>query len=741
MSPTTKKVICFTCSQQCGHIAHLSNGKVTRLTGDREHPRTAGFICPKGARAHDMHNAADRIREPMKRVGRRGGGEWETISWDQAVEEIATQIEKIRARFGPEAVAHGFGTLRGSDYGVGARFMNLFGSPNTVAQDKICLGPTAMGEFLSYGCAPTTHGPLVPGTTASLVIWGRRPSHSAKPAWRDMQKALRAGTRLLVIDPERTAEAEQADLWLQIRPGTDAALGMGLLNAVIEGGYYDAEFVAAETCGFDALRARAREYSLENVAAITDVSVANIEAAARMIDAQTPTVFAGGNGLCQSGSTAVQQGRILACLIAITGNLGRAGGHLLLGPPRDILGNGEWMAIDAISPAQRHKRLGAQNYACIGRGYEQMDEAISKAWYGKRGVADWLSYAHEPTLWQAILNADPYPVKALILQYHNPVGGSANIANVEEALLSENLDLLVSHDLFLNATSRLADYLLPAAHWLEKPHFSLGVASIAAFGDYVEANHAAIEPEYEHRSDYALWRDLGHRLGQGEHWPQRVEDFYQRLLDPADLRFDDVAAVNGPLMGVAAQNPARTTPVSTTKYGTPSGKVELSSSLLESWGLDPLPYFKWPEIFQHTDDYPLVLTTGGRQIEGFHQSAQQVDAFRENNPEPFVSMHPETAAEQGIEQAQWISIETPVGSVQQQAKINDRLPVGVVHADRWWYPEGTGDPSDPFGVRRTSINMCTSNAPGDMDPVMGSWLLRGLPCRVLKGKKRNNNEK
>ncbi len=725
-----KKAICFTCSQQCGHIVHITDGKVARLTGDREHPRTAGFICPKGARAHDMHNAPDRVHRPMKRVGARGSGEWEAIDWAQAIEEIATRLETISADFGPEAVANGFGTLRGSDYGIGARFMNLLGSPNTVAQDKICLGPTSLGEFLTYGFGPTTHGPLVPGTTGCVVLWGRRPSHSAKPAWREMEKALDAGARLLVIDPEYTEEARRADLWLQVKPGTDAALGMGLLNAVIAGGHYDTEFVASETVGFEALRERAAGYALEDVARITGVSVKDIQAAALMMNAETPTVFAGGNGLCQSGSNSVQQGRILACLIAITGNLGRAGGHMLLGPPRDILGNGEWFECEALPQAQRAKKLGAQTHGCIGPGYDEMDEAISRAWYGKRGVADWLGSAHEPTLWQAITRGDPYPVKALILQYHNPVGGSANVAAVEDALRSDQLELFVAHDLFLNATSRLADYVIPAAHWLEKPHFSLGVASIAAFGDFVEAAPAAIEPEYEHRSDYEFWRDLGHRLGQGEYWPQRVEDFYQLLLEPSGLRFDDLAAMNGPLMGADAQNPARETPEAESKYGTPSGRIELSSSLMDSWGLDPLPNFERPEIFERAQEFPLTLTTGGRQIEGFHQTAQQLEVFRKNNPEPFVTIHPTTADELGIEEGQWIVIETPVGSVRQLAKTSDRLAPGVVHADRWWYPEGTGDADDPYGVRKTNINMCTSNAPGDTDPVMGTWLMRGLPCRL-----------
>ena len=725
-----KKAICFTCSQQCGHNVHIEQGKVIRLSGDAEHPRTQGFICPKGARAHQLHYAPERVHAPLKRVGPRGSGQWTTISWDQALDEIAAKLQTIASQFGPEAVAHGFGTVHGSDFALGKRFMNLFGSPNSVGQDKICMGPTAMGEFLTYGFGPTTYGMPIPGITGCLVLWGRRPSQSAKPAWRDMEKSLAAGTRLIVIDPEATIEARKADLWLQLTPGTDAALGMGLLNVVIEGGYYDADFVATSTVGFEALRRRAREYPVEKVAAITGVSAAKIQAAAKMMGAESATVFGAGNGLCQSGSMAVQQGRIVACLIAVTGNLMREGGHPLLGPPRDILGNGSGLASSALSDEQQAKTLGADIFACIGSGYSQMDRAISKAWHGISGIADWLNSAHEPTLWQAILTARPYPVKALLLQYHNPLGGSANLADVEAALMSNNLDLLVSHDLFVNGTSRLADYILPAAHWLEKPHFSLGIASIAVFGDYVEANQAAIEPEFEHRSDYELWRDLGHRMGQGEHWPDRVEDYYQTLLDPAGLKFDNVAAFNGVLTGPDAQNPGRHMPEPDLAYGTLSGKVELSSSLMEAWGQDPLPYFKQPEIFKHHKEYPLILITGGRQIEGFHQNAQQVDVFRRKNPEPFVTIHPQTAVEHGIEDGQWIVIETRVGHVQQQAKISAQIQVGVIHAERWWYPEGTQDETDPYGVRRTNINMCTSNSPGDMDPIMGSWLLRGLPCRV-----------
>jgi anaerobic selenocysteine-containing dehydrogenase len=547
-----------------------------------------------------------------------------------------------------------------------------------------------------------------------------------------MEKSLTEGTALVVIDPARTEEAGRADLWLQLRSGTDAALGLGLLNEIIASGRYDADFVARETVGFEELKARAAQYPLERVAAITGIPADRIRAAAHMMSEAGPTIFGGGNGLCQTGVTAVQQGRILACLIAITGNLNRHGGHVLKGPPRDILANGDWMATDALSPEQRAKTLGATQFGSIG-GYDRMDEAISLAWYGKRGVADWLSSAHEPTLWEAILRGRPYRVRALIIQAHNPVGGSANSGEARDALMSENLELLVAHDLFLNASSSLADYVLPAAHWLEKPYFSLGAACMAWSGDYVEASAAVISPEHEHRSDYDFFMALGRRCGQARHWPERAEDFYEQMLEPAGLTFETVATHFGPITGAAARHPNNSShpPPPTCPYGTLSGKVELRSSLLEEWGQDSLPHFRWSGIFDDAGSFSLMLVTGGRQIEGFHQNAQQTAAFRNKNPHPFVTLHPDLARSLGIEAGQWVGIETPIGCVRQMVRIDDQYARDVVHADRWWYPERTLVSEDPFGVLETSINMCTSNAARDVDPIMGSWLMRGLPCRIV----------
>jgi len=427
---------------------------------------------------------------------------------------------------------------------------------------------------------------------------------------------------------------------------------------------------------------------------------------------------------------AVQNGRVIACLVALTGNLQRPGGHVLAGPPRDMISNGTACAVDALSPAQRAKRLGADEYPFLGAGYAALDAAMSRAWYGQSHLLSAVATAHERSLWQAIETAEPYPVKALILQTHNPVGASPDLERVQRALASERLELLVSHDLFINASSRFADYVLPAAHWLERPFLSYGYGYLAFVGDYVEAKHAPIAPAFEHRGDYDLWRDLGRRLGQAGHWPDSAEQFWQSLIAPAGLDFDTLAERTGPLTGSAVQAADRSLAAAPVAYGTPSGKVEFSSSLLAQWGLDAVPEFTRPGIFEYAAAYPLILTTGGRLLEGFHQHAQQTAWFRRKHPDPVVSVHPVTAEACGIEDGAWVAIETPIGTVHQRARVTTDLAPGTVHADRWWYPERGDDGQDPFGVAATNINRCTTAAADCCDPVMGAWLLRGVPCRL-----------
>jgi thiosulfate reductase/polysulfide reductase chain A len=728
-STTEKAIICCACSQQCGVVVHVEDSRIVGISGDKNHPVSWGFICPKGTRAAELHYDHARIDWPLKRVGKKTEGRWQQIGWEQALDEIAAKVRALKRTFSPESIALTFGTIHGSDWGIGERFLNLLGSPNSAGQDKICSGPTTIAEALTYGFGPTGVSP-VPGITKCMVLWGRRPSASAPLLWRQIVKARHGGAKLVVVDPLRTLEARQADVWLQLKPGSDAALALGWLNVIFRQELYDRDFVHRHTVGFAELEKRAREYPPERVAELTWIAEQDIVESARIYARSSPALLIAGNGLCQIGVGAVQGSRALACVVAVTGNLNRKGANRVAGPPKAVVANGDMMLADRLPAEQRRKRLGSDYFWLLGQSYNRFDEAMSRIWYGKRNLMNWTASAHEPSLWRAITTQKPYPVRALFVQHHNPIGASANARQVAEALRSPNLELLVVHDLFLTPTAQFADYVLPASHWLEKPFFSVGLASIGCAGDYAEAAEAAIPPEFGHRSDYDLWRDLGQRLGQEQDWPRTAEKFYDQCLCPSGLAFEDLARQSGPWTGIGAPTERES---GLPSFGTVSGKVELCSDILGSSGCDPLPSHVEPEIFRrYTRDFPLVLTTGGRLIEGFHQNAQQTSCFRKKFPDPVAQIHPQVAAQLEIIDGEWIRIETPIGNVTQRARITDIVAPRVVQADRWWYPERSGTEPVFYNFWETNINVCTDDDPASCDPVMGSWTLRAVPCRLSK---------
>jgi len=737
----TKPIVCSGCTTQCGLVAHVRDGRVTEVRGDHDHPLSRGYICPKGKDAPSLAADPRRLLKPLRRSGPRGAGKWEEIGWNEALDEIAARISSITTQHGRRALAYSYGTFRGGDWGIGERFMNRFGSANSCGQDKICYGPLALAETLTYGVGPTVFTPPVAGVTQCMVVWGMRPSASAPLLWRAIREAQRAGARLIVIDPQQTDEARRADHWLQVRPGGDTALAVALLKLLVGSPHLDPDFIARETTGFEALKAHLAAQDLSALVTACGVPADDLSRLATMLGTIRPAVIHAGNGLCQGGRSALQLGRAIACLIGLTGNAGVPGGHALGGPPRDLRANGEMFDADLLPEEARRERLGAEHLPFLGSGYTELDEVLAQHWHGRRHLLSWIATAHEPTLWRAIETGDPYPVRALVVQNHNPLGANPDADAVARALASEQLELSVVHDLFMTPTAHLADFVLPAAHWLEKPWFSFGIGFVGAFGDFVGAAEAAVPPPGEARSDYAFWRDLGRRLGQADAWPDQEQQFYDSCVAEAGLTFSALSGRTGPVFGAEARRPGNESEsVSAKAYATRDGRIALYSDWLHERAQPPLPTPLESALDGVADAWPHVLTTGGRQIEAFHQNAQHMARFRRKKPHPVARLSLDTARELGIAAGDWIEIETPVGRVRQCALPVASLAPGVVEADRWWYPEGIDDAADPFGLRATNINFCTSGAPEDCDPVMGTWLMRGIPCRVTRLENGPGNE-
>jgi anaerobic selenocysteine-containing dehydrogenase len=700
------------------------------IAGDPTHPVSKGFICKRGLAAIDYFEHPGRLDHPLKRVGARGAGQWEPIAWDDAIREIAERLTGIRQQHGAEAVAYLAGTFHGPDHGVGIRFMNLFGSPNYGGIGVICAGPKVVGETLTYGFGPAAPD-IRAGETRCIMVWGHHPAASSPPHWSRVVEAKRAGARLIVIDPVRTEEARAADLWLQIRPGSDPALALGLLHVMIEEKLYDAEFVAKWTLGFDDLARRVAGYAPDRVAALTWLSPEQIIACARAYASERPAAISHGspNGM---GQNALNWERSKAILVALAGNLDRRGGNRLYGPPSRVRTKVDLELYATLPVEQRIKRLGGERFRLHVQGYERIAEAGRRLWPEHEHVvgATYGAAAHPPSIFRAILDQQPYAVRGLILQYNNAIGCYANATLVREALRSPTLDLLVAHELFMTPTALYADYVLPAASWLEKSYMY-----VSGWNSLVLGTARAVTPRHERHGDYELFRDLGRAVGQGEHWPASLEEVWDGMLRPADLTFRELChgARNWITDPETPQRHETRDPRTGGGLGfaTPTGKVELTSTTLAACGYDSLPDFREPcEPAGDDAAYPYVLMTGSTHINMTHQDHRQIERLRRHHPDPVVRMHPQTGASLGLTDGDWAWIETPRGRIRQRVKITDRIHPMTVDAERWWYPEWPSADPALFGVLATNVNVLTDDALERCDPAYGAWAFRMGRCRI-----------
>jgi anaerobic selenocysteine-containing dehydrogenase len=350
-----RRTYCGLCHPRCGVRLHIENGRAVKVEGDPDHPISRGCLCARGEfLVEHLHHPA-RLNFPLKRTGDRGANEWRQVSWDQALDEVAEKLAALRDRHGPETLAFTHGTKR-TYHWDGRRFYNLFGSPNLCGANNVCMCPTHAVEFATYG--GFAMGEL--RRTKCVVLWGHAPSESNPIlSFPEIVSAKGEGARLIVIDPRRIPEAELADLWLQIRPGTDLALMLGWLRLILEEGLYDRDFVASWTVGFEDLRAAVADYTPEKVAAITWLTREQVVESARCYATTKPAVITWGFGLDKQGVNATQAARARCLLRAITGNLDVPGGEALgwAEPIGNIIGDAEMELNEALRREQLAERV------------------------------------------------------------------------------------------------------------------------------------------------------------------------------------------------------------------------------------------------------------------------------------------------------------------------------------------------------------------------------------------------
>jgi anaerobic selenocysteine-containing dehydrogenase len=728
-----KKSVCMWCHIHCRVEAHIKDGRLERIEEDKDLPgaeqaRAIVRACPRARAAAEWLYHPDRLNYPLKRIGERGEGKWQAISWEQALDEIAEELKGIMERYGAEAIATSSGTGRTHDeYRI--RFFNLLGSPNNIGQGLICYGPGSMVSRAIYGW-PDFY-PAVGRTTRCIMLLGANPKQAARGLWQAILISQREGAKLIVVDPRRTDAAARADIWLQLRPGTDCALYLSMINTIISEELYDKDFVDRWCYGFDKLAERAQDYPPEKVADITWVPAERIRQAARMYATTKPGVIVHTMGV-EHLANCIEAIHARYILTAITGNIDVRGGEEMRSPHPQLREEYEIELNEKLSPGQKKKQIGAERFKLSSKYGNELITKTAKSRIGSGHT----TFAHAPSVYRAMITGKPYPVKAMLTVASNPLVTQPNVKLVYKAIKS--LELYVVHDFWLTPSAEIADYVLPCASWLERP----GIFNYWDSASFVHVADAVVSPklegQHDRRPDYDLWRGLGIRLGQEEFWPWlSLKEALAYRLEPFGFgSFDQFMQKTGGTIRPAKEEKK----YEKVGFGTPTGKVELYSTILEKLGYDPLPkYYEPPEspvsAPQVAKDYPLILTTGVRHQPFYHSEHRQIDSLRKQHPDPLVQINPETASRLGIEDGDWVWIETPRGRIRQRCQYYKGIDPRVVAAQHgWWFPELPGEEPWLHGVWESNINVVTDDEPEHCNQISGGWPLRGLLCKVYKVK-------
>ena len=692
MSTKTVRTICFDCHSRCGVLLEVEDGKIVGVKGDKDHPISHGYMCPKGRACMEIIYHPERLTKPLIRIGEKGEGKFEEVSWDKALDVIAKKLLETREKWGAESVVMGQGTTRGMPPWI-YRFMGLFGTPNFISAGHMSGAPIALASALTAGCSLADPDYA---NSKCILLWAHNPKNSYPGIYNYfLRKGLKEGAKLIVVDPRGTSYARKADHWLQVRPGTDVALILCFINIIIENELYDKDFVEKWTEGFDQLKECASEFTLDRVSEITWLSPEEIKAAAVTYATTKPAALGPGMGGCCQNINSFDFARTLTILAAITGNLDVKGGN-----------------VNPVAPTLRR--------SCYGSDYS-IERTIAKEQFTKKiGSKKFPGLKFLPPtpelIWDAILKEDPYPIKFMGLFATNPMCAYANSKQVKKAF--EALEFLFSVDYFHTPTTRMADVVLPAAHWTERDD----VEDLMMKG-HVFCQVKAVEPVSECRCEKEILIDLAKRIGLEGYWKTLKESLDYRL-EPIGMTFEEFKKVGKYSLPMEYKSYEKRG-----KFYTPSGKVGLCPKYFEEWNLNPIPVYREPpESPISTPDlwkkYPLVLTTGRRILSYYHSSLRNIPSLRKNVPDPELEIHPDTCKSLGVKDGEWVHLVTQRGKVEVKVKYFEHTNPKVVHTPHgFWY--GRED-----GWEKININQITDNGP--KDPITASVSTKALLCRVEK---------
>ncbi|MFC4077671.1 molybdopterin-containing oxidoreductase family protein [Salinithrix halophila] len=643
---TIARSVCpLDCPDTCGLHVTLEGERITRVTGDPDHPVTRGTICHKVRHFPARVHHPDRLLYPMKRIGPKGEGQFKRITWEEALEEITRRFQGAARSHGPESILpySYYGNMGIVNNGsMDRRFFHRLGA--TRLKRTICNVAGNAGFEMTMGLK----GALDPEDTIHsryVILWGGDFVSTNMHQMMFLSEARKRGARIIAVDVRRNRTARWADEFIQLYPGTDAALALGMMHVMVEEGLTDDPFIRENTIGWESFRERVREYPPEAVQRVTGVSADTIRRLAREYAAAEPSLIRIGNGL-QHHDNGGMTVRTLACLPALTGQWKYRGGGAL-----------------------KENGLSAVNKERLERPDLLPDPSVRS-----------VNMIH---LGDVLLDATP-PVTCLFVYTTNPAAVAPSQEKVIRGLLREDLFTVV-HELFLTDTARYADLVLPATSHFENLDLYKSYWHL-----YVQVARPIIQPPGEAWSNYRLFRTLAERMGFTDPcFSDEPEEIIRQALTHPDNPCLQGIDVDDLMEKGIAKVDLSSSPLFPERLAHPGEKIALYSERMKRAGLDPLPsYQPLPEGKDATDPldaaHPFMLISPPNH-QFLNTSMGNLPPLRRMEGQPLLEIHPYDAAALGIEDENPVRVKNERGSCLLTARVTeDVLPGVVVSTGLWW---------------------------------------------------------
>ncbi|WP_322880909.1 molybdopterin-containing oxidoreductase family protein [Pandoraea sputorum] len=639
------------CPDTCALHVTVENGVAIKVQGDADHPTTKGVLCTKVSRYTERTYHPDRLLHPLKRVGPKGSGEFVRVSWDEALDEIATRLGAIAARE-PEAIlpysyAGTMGFVQGES--MAARFFNKIGASDL--DRTICASAGAAGLRYTYGAGVGMHVEHFVDSKL-ILIWGSNPITSSVHFWAIAQEAKRRGAKLIAIDPYRSLTAEKCHQHIALLPGTDAALALGMMHVLIAEDLVDHEYIARHTVGYSELKDRVRRYTPARVAEICGIPEETVTTLAREYASAKPAAIRLNYGM-QRARGGGQATRAVACLPALIGAWRDPAGGLLMS-------TSGYAPVDAAAQARPDLRARQDKPARV---------------VNMSAIGDALCHPGDDVFGPKI--------EALVVYNSNPVAVAPESSKVAAGFGREDLFTVVLEH-FQTDTADYADFVLPATTQLE--HLDIH----KAYGHtYLLANNPAIAPLGESKPNSEIFRLLAKRMG----WQEPCFSDTDDQLAEQSIRWNDARMAGSDWETLKRDGWIRydlpEAPFANGQFYTPSGKCEFYSERMREEGFDPLP--DWVPPYESVasnpglaERYPLaMISPPARNF--LNSSFVNVDSLRATVGEPTLDIHPEDAAPRGISDGASVRIFNDRGTLNAKARVTEKAREGVVVGlSIWW---------------------------------------------------------